>query len=278
MPVRTLFVSPHRDGSVLPWAGPDVLVDTLRDPLDLPFRLMRNDVDIIVTAVALPQDLGPWPVPVVRTEDIPPDPRSGWEMIRRAATQTGRSGAPDSRRMLSEALYRLQSDIDRTRADMVQLERQMSDLLPPLVSAVARASQPLGAPAEQSAAALESPPPSPPPAPAPSPAPVPSRYPRAEAYLPFGGPESDRRAPPEPVPLTLLVGPVARLPLIEALVDDLEYAPGLSLQFRVFRAGVYQIDGQSLSPRSLVQWLEARADVAAVSVQGATVHVTPRLS
>lgn len=275
MPVRALVVS-DAIGDFLPWAGPDLLVHVVHDPLRVPFEMLSRPVDIVVTAAPLPEEIGPLGVPVMQMDSLPEDPRSAWEVIRRTATQAAEA---DPRALLTGALRRLQSDVERARADVSSLERRMSELLPPLVAATLGRTVRMAEPIAQTAAALEAPdrPIAPPPPPVPMQAAVPAlaAYPKVASQLPSSV-TPPRAVSPDPLPVTLVIGPVVSLPQIEGLVDDIEYAPGLRVQFRVFREGHYQVDGQIMSRRGLIEWLSSRADVESVEEDGAIIRVLPR--
>jgi hypothetical protein len=74
-------------------------------------------------------------------------------------------------------------------------------------------------------------------------------------------------------PVVVVVGPTTSLPPIEPVVDALEQAPGLSIEFRLFRDGVYRVDGRVSSRGQLARWLEGQPGVESVFVDGETLHV-----
>ena len=77
-------------------------------------------------------------------------------------------------------------------------------------------------------------------------------------------------------PVVVMIGPVAALqPLVE-LIDDLEEAPGLSIQFRIFRDGFYRVDGYASDAAALRQWFEVHPRVRSAVFENGALYIAPK--
>ena len=77
---------------------------------------------------------------------------------------------------------------------------------------------------------------------------------------------------------TLRIGPIDRLPEIDDLCAALEDQADLAITSRLFRAGLYHLDGSCADLRALAHWLQDRADVLAVRLKEATIYVVPAVA
>lgn len=86
--------------------------------------------------------------------------------------------------------------------------------------------------------------------------------------------------PPQPPArgrrIVVSISPVERLPDVEELVEALEFAPGLTTRFRVFRQGAYRLDGYVEDAERLLAWIRSLPGVASARVDRDVVHVQPR--
>lgn len=193
-------------GRLVPPAWFDQGIDLLvvDDPIEVPFRLLQDQVDVVASASPLPAQIGPIAVPVLWLQSMPQDPRLARALLARLASRSARDRLP---------LGRLAPGLRDLRWELGQLAR----------GAVAATAAPTAPPA--------------------------ATYAPESALLGMA-------AAPAPLMLpgvaaghavTVLVEPVLHWPEIEDLVDALEVLPMLHIRFRMFRDGVYRVDGMCLS-------------------------------
>lgn len=87
-----------------------------------------------------------------------------------------------------------------------------------------------------------------------------------------GGPEAHS----DPQAVVVLIGPCEGLMGVASLVREMEDFPGLEVEFRLFKEGVYRVDGEIADLESLAKWLRDRPDVVSVALDDHTVHVLPK--
>jgi hypothetical protein len=83
-------------------------------------------------------------------------------------------------------------------------------------------------------------------------------------------------APAPASPVVILVGPCDAFAPLQAVADALTGMPGVSVDFCLYRDGVYRIDGRAADPGLLAARLADLPGVASVTVEGETVHVGVR--
>ncbi|QQE79323.1 hypothetical protein [Alicyclobacillus sp. SO9] len=81
---------------------------------------------------------------------------------------------------------------------------------------------------------------------------------------------------PTSFPMTVMVGPTDTIAPITGLMDALDDCPYLNVRFRLFRDGVYRVDGIATDPVSLLSWLRKRPDVQFLDNDKGTIHVMPK--
>ncbi len=272
--VRVLLVGAEADQR---WAGPGVaVVPWAGDLRRVPFRAVRGDIDVVVVAAPLPAALGPLPVPVIGLPAVPCEVGAARRMLLRLLGDAAAGGTPFPGAEGATALGPLnpcpgmpdaaldplrraaQVDLPRQRA---RLGRACAVLAEGLRAA--RPPDPLAALALRRAAWR----------------PVPGRVPRRQPPVPVAVPAARARpttaAAPGGAPLVLLLGPVDHLSEVEGLSDALEAWPGLSIRFRLFRGGLYRLDGRTGDVEGVRRWLLRRTDVASVVRDGEILHVLP---
>ncbi len=206
---NVLLLTESPTGALPEWADASLHVMLLEDPLALPFRLLAEPVDVVVSPVALPAEIGAIEVPSIWQGSLPKDPRLTRALLHRLARHPVRRSAPLGR--LAEGLNRLLAEVEDLAGG-----RMGSDLFE-------TRSAPPSWVADSEPAALTAPP-----------------------DLPLGAPLTPTLSMPGiplSVSVTILAAPALRLPDIEELVDALEALPGLHIRFRLFRDGVYRVDG-----------------------------------
>lgn len=75
-------------------------------------------------------------------------------------------------------------------------------------------------------------------------------------------------------PVVILVGPTDSYASVEEIIDRIDDAPGLRVDFRLFRDGVYRVDGRTPDTVALAALLQRLPGVRAVTIEGETLHVT----
>lgn len=81
-------------------------------------------------------------------------------------------------------------------------------------------------------------------------------------------------------PVTIMIGPVARLSDVVSLVDGLQDLEAFSVRFQVFRDGFYRLDGFVGHVGQVIEWLQLREEVDHVRQEKDVIYVAvvgPRL-
>lgn len=73
--------------------------------------------------------------------------------------------------------------------------------------------------------------------------------------------------------LVVRIGPVPSYAALVPLVEDLEQYAGLLIQFRVFRDGIYQINGRAEDVGAMIDWFKQHPQVRAVHREEDGIHV-----
>ncbi len=244
---RVVLVSSAPAGALPAWAAEGLTVRILRDPLEIPFAILREPTDIIVSDAILPAAVGTIELPVLLQQSLPSDPATARGMLMRVAAAAGATGAPLGR--LAPGTADLLRDAQQVASSVRSLKVRPVDSLvdPPISVEWEAANAPeAAAPAEEKDVA-------------------------GVDDLPITLPG---RAPTESI--SIVVAPVLRLTDIEELIDLLEVAPGLHIRFRLYRDGAYRIDGLAEDRQGLKGWLQSLSGVAAVDLDGD--HISVRMA
>lgn len=279
----------------LPWAGQGVRVRRWSgDVRRLPFLLAREPFDVVIATRALPASLGPLGVPVMAAQALPRDPSTALHLLRRVAA-SGRVEACLSRGVVDVApspTWGPPIPFPHRPAPPAELlpdaglEGLRQRLLPDIRRQVERVGRACAVLSKGWRALTGAPDPLSPlsgrrAAWRPAPVTRPHRPAGAPAAAPAGRQHGDSAAgaaagaPAASEPVVLLLGPVDRLTEVEELVDAVSAWPDLTVRFRLFRAGVYRMDGEVRDLEALRLRLLERADVAGVVRDGQTLHVLP---
>ncbi|MDA8346066.1 MAG: hypothetical protein M0Z66_11350 [Thermaerobacter sp.] len=239
---RVVLLRSTPDDRLPDWATPQLSVRIVRTPLEVPFAVLREPADIVVTDTVLPPEVGAIELPVLLSQSLPADPSIARGMLQRIASAASAASEPLGR--LAPRLPALIAEAQQVHIGLAGLNARPA---PEQESHVVEA---------ETAAASDVAPPS---------------------------PEEDRqeetaRALPGRTPtqsITVVVDPVLRLTDIEELIDLLEAAPGLHIRFRLYRDGVYRIDGMAEDRHALLAWLLTLPFVAHATLDAERIEIRP---